>query len=144
MLPGPAGGVAHRLRGNPAKRHDAGCHRGPVGEHRGSGADQGGGLGGPRVRFERHACGRAARLVAARAGPVAAVLCPEELAQVDLCLAGRSRSSSASGATSVCGLYATVTAAVRRCVRSTPEAYAGGGPLRPRAVYTGPPAIIDP
>ena len=24
------------------------------------------------------------------------------------------------------------------------EAYAGGGPLRPRAVYTGPPAIIDP
>ena len=23
------------------------------------------------------------------------------------------------------------------------EAYAGGGPLRPRAVYTGPPAIID-
>jgi citrate synthase len=24
------------------------------------------------------------------------------------------------------------------------EAYAGGGPLRPRAVDTGPPAIIDP
>ena len=24
------------------------------------------------------------------------------------------------------------------------EAYAGGGPLRPRAVFTGPPAIIDP
>lgn len=24
------------------------------------------------------------------------------------------------------------------------EAYAGGGPLRPCAVYTGPPAIIDP
>jgi hypothetical protein len=24
------------------------------------------------------------------------------------------------------------------------EAYAGGGPLRPRAVCTGPPAIIDP
>jgi hypothetical protein len=24
------------------------------------------------------------------------------------------------------------------------EAYAGGGPLRPRAVYTSPPAIIDP
>ena len=24
------------------------------------------------------------------------------------------------------------------------EAYAGGGPLRPRAVYTGRPAIIDP
>jgi citrate synthase len=24
------------------------------------------------------------------------------------------------------------------------EAYAGGGPLRSRAVYTGPPAIIDP
>ena len=23
------------------------------------------------------------------------------------------------------------------------EAYAGGGPLRPRAVYTGPPVIID-
>ena len=24
------------------------------------------------------------------------------------------------------------------------EAYAGGGPLRPRAVYAGPPAIVDP
>ena len=24
------------------------------------------------------------------------------------------------------------------------EAYAGGGPLRPRAVYAGPPAIIGP
>ena len=27
VLLGPAGGLAHRLRGNPAERRDAGCHR---------------------------------------------------------------------------------------------------------------------
>jgi len=29
-------------------------------------------------------------------------------------------------------------------IAHAPEAYAGGGPLRPRAACTGPPAIIDP
>jgi citrate synthase len=31
-----------------------------------------------------------------------------------------------------------------RLDRPRPRGYAGGGPLRPRAVFTGPPAIIGP
>ena len=88
---GPAGGLAHGLGGDAAQRRDAGGQVGAAGQHR---ADTGqGGIGpvsiGPvSIGLERHAGRRAAVLVAAHVGPVAAVLRPEELQHVDLGLPG--------------------------------------------------------
>ena len=50
---GPAGGLAHGLRGDAAERRDPGRYRGPVGQHAVPGAGHGG-RGGMRGRIERH------------------------------------------------------------------------------------------
>jgi hypothetical protein len=98
----PAVGLTHRLRGVAAERRDPGGHGGPAGQHPQPGAVQRG-RGGVRAPVERYPGGRAARLVVAPVGPVAAVLYPQDVVQRDPGQVRVSRNAPAAGVTSASG-----------------------------------------